>query len=268
MMRRILVFVNFIKSSGVALDQAIVFGRMHGSEISVCHISDGRRTFEELKKDLQPYMDKIDQAQLKSELILEEGAFFDLAIKIANRTNPDLVVMGTRGVEGYDMKLHGSAIYKLVSELPFSSLVFPVDAEVAKDGFHRIMLPISPHPKFLKKVRETQKVMSKEGEIILLSIIRDGSELDEDTKKNLEEAVGFLQGEKINHRMMELQSEKKSQSYAAITLDKVKEGDMDLVSIISNVSDRNKHFGKMEKEDILLNDHRMPVFCVNTAFEE
>lgn len=250
------------------MDQAIAFGRMHNAHISVCHITDGNVDEEKLKSDLQPYIDQVKEAGLKGDLIVEVGSFFETAIKVATNVTPDLVIVGTRGAEGFDMSLHGSAIYKLVSELPYSSLVLPTDSHVAKEGFKKIMLPVSPHPKFLKKVSETRKVMAADGEIVVLSVRRKGSELDGDSEANLQASVAYLKENNVKSSVLEFERENKSHGYAAITLRKVKEAGMDLVSIISNVSERNKHFGKMEKEDVLLNEEGIPVFCVNTAVED
>ena len=264
-MKKILVFVNFIQASQRAVDQAIAFGRMHGADISISHISDGKSDPEKLKSDLQLYVNQVKRADLNAELIFEEGAFFETATKIAHRLNPDLVLVGTRGAEGFDMVLRGSAIYKLVSEMPFSSLVLPTDSVVAEKGFKKIMLPVSPHPKFLKIVSETVKVMAADGEIVVLTVQRTGVELDEDTKANLEATKAYLDHKQIKSSVLAFERENKSHGYAQITLEKVKEAGMDLISIISNISERNKHFGKMEKEDVLLNEEGIPVFCVNTA---
>ena len=266
-MKKILVFVNFIEASQRAVDQAIAFGQMHGAQIYVCHISDGKSDAQNLKSQLQPYIDQVEAAGLKAELIFEVGGFFDTASRVAKQLTPDLVIVGTRGAEGFDMSLRGSAIYKLVSELPYSSLVLPTDSHVAKDGYKKVMLTISPHSKFLKKVVETRKVLAKDGEIVVLSVLRKGIKLDEDSKVNLDAAIAYLKENQVKSSVMEYERENKSHGYAAITLKKIKEGGMDLVSIISNVSERNKHFGKMEKEDVLLNEEGIPVFCVNTAVD-
>ncbi|MFT6998503.1 MAG: nucleotide-binding universal stress UspA family protein [Cryomorphaceae bacterium] len=264
-MKKILVFVNFIEASQRAVDQAIAFGHLHGADIFISHISDGKSDLEKLKSDLQLYVNKVKGADLNADLIVEEGSFFETATKIANRINPDLVVVGTRGAEGFDMGLRGSAIYKLVSEMPFSSLVLPTNSVVTEKGFKKILLPVSPHPNFLKKVSETRKVLATDGEIVVLTVLRTGIELDEDTKANLEATKAYLDQNQVKSSVLEFERENKSHGYAQITLKKVKEAGMDLVSIISNVSERNKHFGKMEKEDVLLNEEGIPVFCVNTA---
>lgn len=267
-MKKILVFVNFIETSKLAVEQAVVFGGIYGSEITVCHISDGKIGKEELEAKLKLYLNLVDKAGLSSKLILDEGAFFNSAEKVAMGLMPDLVIMGTRGAEGYDMKLRGSAIYKLVSELPFSSLVFSNHSRVAHEGFKKIMLPISPHPLFLKKVRESRKVLAKDGEMVVFSIKKDGITVDEDTQKNLSDTVQYLKENNVKYSVLEHYRENRGHGYAGITLQKMKEEGMDLVSIISNVSERNKHFGKMEKEDVLLNEEGIPVFCVNTAVDD
>ncbi|HKK39147.1 MAG TPA: universal stress protein [Cryomorphaceae bacterium] len=267
-MKKILVFVNFIEASQRAVDQSVAFGRMHDSLIYVCHISDGKDDEETLRTKLQPYLDQIDHAGLKPALIFEVGGFFETASKVAKQIVPDLVVVGTRGADGFDMSLRGSAIYKLVSELPYSSLVLPTDSSVAEKGFHKIMLPVSPHPKFLKKVSETRKVLAAEGEIVILTVLKKGEELDEDSKANLDATVEYLKENKVKSSTLAFERENRSTGYAAVTLRKAKEDGMDLISIISNVSERNKHFGKMEKEDVLLNEEGIPVFCVNTAIDK
>ncbi len=266
-MKKILVFVNFIEASQRAVDQAIAFGKMHGADLSICHISDGKSDSENLKSRLQPYIDQVEMAGLKSEFIFEMGGFFETALKVTNELVPDLVIVGTRGAEGFDMSLRGSAIYKLVSEIPYSSLVLPTDSQLVENGYKKVMLPVSPHPKFLKKLSETRKVLAQDGEIVVLTVLRKGEELEKDLKTNLEAAKAYLKENQIKSSVMEYERENKSHGYADITFKKIKEGGMDLVSIISNVSERNKHFGKMEKEDVLLNEEGIPVFCVNTAVD-
>ena len=54
-----------------------------------------------------------------------------------------------------------------------------------------------------------------------------------------------------------------SVGYARQTIDYAEKGDIDLISIMSNISHVNSYFGKVDKENILLNKPGIPVFCAN-----
>ena len=263
-MDKLLVFVNFIEASQRALDQAISLAKVKDSSIVICHIIRDETDESEILAKLKPYSDQVEKEGINVTIELEHGAVFDAAARAAQRIKPDLVVAGTRGVEGFDMSIFGSAIYKFVRDVSYTSLVMHPQSEIANGGFHKIMLPISPHPNFIKKVEESVKVLSDQGEVIVFTLIKKDTELDEDTAKNVELTKAYLDEHQINWKSLEMVTEKHDHSFAAQTLEQMKEQGMDLVSISADVSARNKHFGKMHKEDILLNESGIPVLCVNT----
>lgn len=263
-MKKLLVFVNFIEASEKALNQAISLGKKDGAVIVICHILDPNGSEDDAKEKLQPYIDRVKAAGLNTELEIERGSVFEGASKAARRIKPDLVIAGTRGAEGFDMSIFGSAIYKFVREVAFTSLVIHSDSKVSDSGYRNIMLPVSPHPNFLKKVSETLKVLDKDGEVVVFALVKEGIELDDDIAKNIEQTKEYLEKLGVKWQYREFVIKKSDHNFAEKTLERVEELGTDLIAISADVSAKNQHFGKMHKEDVLLNKHSMPILCVNT----
>jgi nucleotide-binding universal stress UspA family protein len=267
-MKRLLVFVNFTDASQKALDQAISLGKLHGASLTLCHISPQSEQMDaELMERLNLYLAHARAQGVDGEIRIAHGALFQTATQIAKEVKPDLVLAGTRGIEGFDMSIFGSAIYKFVREIPYASLVLHANSEVAEGGYKKVMLPVSPHPGFLKKVKETCKVIAPDGVIVIFALVKPGTELQEETKANIRATKTYLHEQGVNHEYLELGTDRYTMGYAKETLEKIKEYGMDLISIAADVSQRNKHFGKMDKEDILLNEIGIPILCTNTDID-
>lgn len=266
-MDKLLVFVNFMKASERALEQAIELAKVHSSSIVMCHIPEPGSVEEETRTKLKPFLDMVEEAGIKGELMLEYGDLFDVAKATARKVNPDLVVAGTRGIEGFDMRLHGSAIYKFVRDIGYTSLIIHPESPIIKGGYKRVMLPVSPHGNFIKKVRETIKILAQDGEVIVFSLIRKGEELDAKVVKNKKDTEAILNERGIKWRYFDYETTLAGHNFATETLDRIKDQEMDVISIAADLSRENRHFGKMHKEDVLLNQRGIPVLCVNTDFE-
>jgi nucleotide-binding universal stress UspA family protein len=267
-MKKLLVFVNFTDASQRALEQAISIGKYCGASLTLCYISESPAEKDpEWMERLLPYKQFSDSKGVASEIILEHGSLYQTATKTANRIKPDLVLVGTRGKDGFDMGIFGSAIYKLVREIPFASLVLHANSQVVEGGYKKVMLPVSPHEGFLKKVKETCKVLAPDGVIVIFALIKPGITLEAKTRKNIEATQSYLNERGVKNEYMELSTDKRTMGYAPQTLEKMKGYGMDLISIAADVSQRNKHFGKMDKEDILLNEMGIPVLCTNTDID-
>jgi len=267
-MKKLLVFVNFTDASQRALEQAISLGKFHGASLVLAHISEAIAEKDtKLMERLLPCKEFVDSKGVASEIVIDHGPLFQTATKIADRIKPDLVLAGTRGKDGFDMGIFGSAIYKLVREIPFASLVLHANSQVVEGGYKKVMLPVAPHAGFLKKVKETCKVLSPDGVIVIFALIKPGIALEASTRKNIEATQAYLNERGVKNEYLELNTDKNTLGYASQTLEKMKEYGMDLISIAADVSQRNKHFGKMDKEDILLNEMGIPILCTNTDID-
>jgi len=263
-MKKLLVFYNFIEASDRALAQAISLGKKDGAKIIICHILEKKTGEAEILKKLEPLAEKVRLSGLEVEVELEYGTIFEAAANAAKRIKPDLVIAGTRGAEGFDMSIFGSAIYKFVRDVAYTSLVLHSDSKIAEGGYKKIMLPVSPHTNFIKKVKEVLKVLSDNGEVTVFALVKEGAELDEVTQRNIEITEKYLDEQGVKWEYKEFATKKNQQNLATQTLNKVMELETDLITISADVSSQNMHFGKMHKEDMLLNDQSIPVLCVGT----
>jgi Mn-dependent DtxR family transcriptional regulator/nucleotide-binding universal stress UspA family protein len=266
-MKKLLVFVNFMEASERALDQAIALARLHKASLVISHIVGPENDEEEVREKLRPMMQKVEATGLDAELRLEYGDLFEAAAQVARSVKPDLVVAGTRGIEGFDMRLHGSAIYKFVRDVGYTSLILHPDSPIAENGYLKVMLPVSPHTNFIKKVTETVKVLGEDGEVIVFSLTRKGEKLEEDLVQKQKEAESYLNDSGIKWKELTSETNKVGHAFASETLERFKDEKMDLITIATDLSQKNRHFGKMHKEDVLLNRSGIPVLCVNTDFE-
>jgi len=266
-MKKLLVFFNFIEASEKALDQAISLAEKDNCKIIICHIINGSEPEADILKKLEPFAEKVRLSGREVSIELEKGAIFEAAAKVSQKIKPDLVIAGTRGAAGFDLSIFGSAIYKFVRDVAYTSLVLHSDSKIAQGGFKSVLLPITPHKNFIKKVRESLKVLADEGEIIIFALKKVDSILDDEIENNKKISEEFLNSEGIRWQYKEFEIKKNENDFAKLTLDKMEELGTDLISISANVSARNQHFGKMHKEDVLMNDYAMPVLCVNTDIE-
>ena len=263
-MKHYLVLVDFTPTAKIAIEQSIKLGLTKNAKISICHILESdHESLDEMKDHFQSYVDQISAAGLECDIVVERGKLFSKAKEIVERISPDLIIVGTHGKQGIRQNLFGSAIHKLVVTLNAPSLVVNDHTMVMDGGFKRILVPISPHADFLKKIEDAYSVLNENGKIYLFAIIKPGVDLDEDLRKNLDAAQDKLNEIKVDWEYIEADSSLASVGYSLDTLKFVEEEEMDLVSIIADVSKQNAHFGKMDKENLLLNKLGLPILCSN-----
>ncbi len=266
--KKLLVFVNFIEASKKAIKQAL-FLSGENTKLTICHVvKEGKPNDSEKIDEIKTYFKDELSGAMNIEFIVESGSLFDTLSKVATKVQPDLVVAGTRGVEGFDIGLHGSAIYKFVREVRFTTLVIHLDSVLVENGFSKVMLPISNHPNFMKKVHEAVRLLHDEGEVIVLVVNKEGDETDEKISINLKETEQYLDNANYKWSYRNVTTKRYDHNYAQHAIREMKENGIDLISIAADVSPYSRHFGKMQKEDILLNDAGVPVLCTNTDLEE
>ncbi|NNC84123.1 MAG: hypothetical protein HKN79_11150 [Flavobacteriales bacterium] len=125
------------------------------------------------------------------------------------------------------------------------------------------MMPVAPHEDYLVKVEQTIDLMAPDGEIVIFAILKPGVPLDEEILRNIEATKKLLEERGVKYSYQEEDSDRYSIGYSKETLAHVRNEKMDLISIMANVSSRNQLFGKMDKENVLLNESGIPVLCAN-----
>jgi len=264
-MKDILVFIDFSETSRKALDQAASIAQREHAALTLCHVyhASSKRSKDEASSLLASMATEMSVNITKPITKLGEGDFFVEAERIVAELKPDLVVAANHGVKSLDHRIFGSAIHKLVQQIEAPTLLINEAAEVSEGGFKNIMLPAAPHPDFHLKVEAAASVLAPEGKILLFVIIQPGQPLDPDSARNMDRAKEWLTSQNVKWEYREVDAVKHAIGYADQTLRVMGSEQMDLIAIMARISDKHRHFGKIDKERVLLNEEGFQVLCAN-----
>lgn len=263
-MKTILVLVDFTETADRSVQQAVSLAAHDGGELVICHVAGSRDSDDDIEPKLQEYLRKVEETGLHGRTLIGHGNLFKEASSIVKHLQPDLVVVGTHGVRGLKQNIFGADIYRLVSGLPAPTLVVNDHADTVKGGYRKVLMPVSHHANYVEKIKTTSRLLSPDGEIVIFAISKPGLELDEQIKQNINAAKVWLEESQINFEYQEVDSKKYSLGYAKETLAAISDQEVDLISIMTNVSEQGALFGKMDKENLLVNQIGLQVLCTNS----
>ncbi|MBT8196501.1 MAG: universal stress protein [Bacteroidia bacterium] len=264
-MKNILVLVDFTSTATISAKQTIAIAKKVGASVTFCHIDPSviDEVKDSLKKQFEDYTELANQAGVESEVLVGHGELNFEVHEIVKVNDPDLVVVGTHGKVGLKQNLFGSSIYKLVKGIKASTLVVSDKTIVNEGKFKKVLMPVAPNKDYLLKVKQTCALLDADGEIVIFAIIKPGVPLFDEIVQNIESAKTFLERAGVKWKYEQVDSKHYSIGYARDTLEFVHEHDIDLVSIMTNVSEINPYFGSIDKENLILNDIGVPVLCAN-----
>jgi nucleotide-binding universal stress UspA family protein len=264
-MKKILVLVDFTGTAKIAVNQAIALAKRTQAGISLCYVSndDSGDDIKSIAEEFNGYVQQIENEGLEVRVVIKVGELIEEVKMLVGASRPDLVVIGTHGKHGLRQNLFGSAIHKMVKEIQAPSLVVNDFMSSVKAGFDSIMLPVAPHDDYLNKVKHSCSVLSDEGRIVIFAIIKPGVGLDKKIQKNVQDTKSFLDSQGVKWEYLEVDADRYSVGFSSQTIDVAKEKEMDLMAIMANVSDENQLFGKLDKENVLLNEAGIAVLCSN-----
>lgn len=264
-MKHLLVLIDFTPTANIALDQAMSLAKQHSAKISMCYIagSEDDGTEEALRNDLKPYSEKAEKQGITVDTIIGQGNLFDEVGNIVKELKPDLVVVGTHGRHGIRQNLFGSAIHKLVKSIPAPTLVVNDHSRLVSNGFKKVMLPVAAHADYLIKVRQTCEILVDDALVVIYAVIKPDGGLDEEVVDNIEATKKYLDEKGVKWEYLEENADLHAVGYSNQTLASMKEKNMDLISIMANVSSPMQWFGKMDKENVLLNEQGLTILCAN-----
>jgi nucleotide-binding universal stress UspA family protein len=264
-MSPILVLVDFTETSKKAVQQAIAAAKVKNHPIVLLHISSsGESAHGSLLDSLKEYENLIREAGLVVESEVRKGALNAEVASFVKESTPSLVVIGTHGKKGVVQQLLGSKILKLVMGIMAPVLVVSDFSDVVEGGYKKVLLPVAPHLNFLNKVKTTKDLLAKDGKILLFTVLKPGVDLSDSLLANIEAAENFLTENDINWERIRVGgSEHFSVGFSSETIKYAKSNEIDLISIMTEVSDENHYFGKIDKENILINEDGLAVLAVH-----
>ncbi len=264
-MDKILCLVDFTDTSSKAMEQAVAIAKWKSAAITVCHIvAKDSDLGDQLIKRLSSYEQMAEQFNVAVESITGRGNLFNEVERICLDLKPDLVVVGTHGKSGLKQSLFGSNIYRLVQKIKTACLVVSDYTQTVEGGFKHVLMPVAPHDNYLIKVQQTASMVADDGVIHIFEIRRPGAGYDEKLAKNVEEAKAYLAETRIEYDYIEKGSRALSEGFSQETLDFASTHEMDLLAIMTEVSQENKKFGKADKENALLNKVSLPILTCHS----
>lgn len=263
-MNLIVCLVDFTDTSLKAMDQAIAIARKTGASVTIAHIVAKDADLRDgLIKDLSAYESRAEEQGVSASSITGRGSLYTEAERIVKDIKPELVVVGTHGKVGLRQNLFGSNIYKLVQKISTACLVVSDFTNTVEDGFRNIIMPVAPHSDYLTKVKQTVPLLADDGTIHIFEIRKPGAGFNEKLAANVKMAQAYLDELNIKHEYIEKGSRDVSDGFSQETIDFAYDMGMDLLSIMTRVSEENKRFGKADKEAALLNKMAIPVLSCN-----
>lgn len=264
-MKHLFVFVDFSQTSILAFNQALAIAELKGSTITLCHIVNhlNSEVEAEVKSKFQPFLETSSQKGVKIETEIVEGELFQMATEVVTRIKPDLIVVGTHGQEGIHLRLFGSAIHKLVREVPAPSLVLGTTCVPMTKGFKKVLIPSGPHSEYKIQVARACELLAPDGEVTLFVI--DNAEMPQDNAalENIENARNYLDKHNVKWKFVEVKAKPHQMGIAAQTLGYILQENIEMIAITAEIPEKFRHFGKLDKEAILLNEDGIKVLCVN-----
>lgn len=264
-MKHLFVFVDFSQTSILAFNQALAIAEINGSKISICHIVNHltQELLSATEEKMLPFIEIAHNKGVKLEPVIVEGELFETAKLIVTRLKPDLIVLGTHGREGIHLRLFGSAIHKLVREVPAPSLVLGKTCSVMFRGFGKVLIPAGSQPSYLIQVQRACELLAPDGEITLFAIENADVPVDNASMANMDNARKMLDTRNVKWKYVEVQAKPHQAGMAAQTLEYILAEGIEMIAITAEITERFKHFGKLDKEAILLNEDGIKVLCVN-----
>lgn len=268
-MKNILVFLDFSTTAVLAFDQALAIAVMKDANLRLCHITKdlNASTQTEVEIKMKPFIEKAKAKGVKADFVIESGELFETAKLLTTRLKPDLIVAGTHGSEGIHLRLFGSAIHKLVREVAAPTLVLGKSCKPMSSGYQKVLVPADIHPRYLQKVSRSADLLAPDGEITLLTIHNPNLPIEEATTGIIDTAKKNLDDRKVKWKAVELKAKPHEIGYAMQTLEYMRREKIEMIAIAAEVSERYRHFGKLDKEAILLNEDGFMVLCINKQTE-
>lgn len=259
-MASILVLIDFTETSGKALTEAISIAKHKNESLVLCHISDDNADDDLVQ--LKSFEVDAMKAGVAVESVVRKGNLYSETASYVKELMPSLVVVGTHGKKGIVQQLLGAKIQKLVEGIKASVLVVSDFTQTIHGGFKNILLPVATHPNFIKKVEAAGDLLGENGKIHIFTVIKPGTELSDAIVENIDKTKAYLEAKEIEYDNIQVEASTYSVGYSQETIKYAKNNSVDLVAIMTSVTEQNRYFGKLDKENLLVNEEGIAILSV------
>lgn len=267
-MYRIVSLIDFTPTTSVVLEFTKKIALKNGAEVVLLTIvpKSGDEAIAEATKKMEPLKGELIGSGVSCKIEIGEGNFFTVIGSYVDKIQASLAIIGTHGKQGLKQNLFGANILKLVQLLHLPSLVVQNESVYPEHGFKNLLFPIAAHSRYEMKIEQTRQIMATDGKVNLYAIYKTDN-LEAELRQNIKLSEEMFKKFNINYEIIAEEATLYSVGFSRQSLEFMKKKDIELVSIMAQVSHLNKFFGKADKENIILNPMAVPVLCCNDEFK-
>lgn len=242
---KILIPVDFSKTSKVALEHAANLCSKFKSELYLLHVFTSSnidvfpnlemsRDYSNVKKAVSNEIESIanefrEKYGVKVSAEIKDGSISKEIVLTAEEVKADMIVMGTHGVSGFEEFFLGSNAYRVVTSSTVP--VFTIQEDSKKTGYERILLPIDNSQHSRDKVAEAAYFAKAFGAKIHIAALVDKEGEEDKNKLNLKvkQVEDYLYNKGVEFDRTFLHGD----DVADMTMDYAKKIDADLIFIMT-----------------------------------
>ena len=264
-MKNIAVLVDYTDTCYKSVEFAGKIAKKCDSKVILIHIANRSEKKDEtnLLAKMEVYCKSLSD-QTPFELHIEYGSFYSLIPNTVINVEADMLVVGTHGIVGIKQTLLGSNILKLTNSLPIPSLVVQNESVYSENTFGKLLFPIGPHDNYEMKLNQVAKIaIPFKSTVYGYCIQKELESLPEVVLTNIQKSKLFFEENKINFEMTKENPEGFSVGHSKQLLAFANEQNMGAICMISKISTASHAISKVDKENTLLNNSGIPVYCSN-----
>lgn len=261
-MKKIVVLVDLTESSKPALLQAFVIAKKSGAEITALHVSHDSDGDANKANEVEAFVQAHAGSDSAFQVMIGHGKFLSVIPGYIAQLKPDLVVLCTHGIHGIAQNLFGADVLKLVHEIQYPCLVVQEKTVVNPNGIKNILIPASPFPDYMVKVKHAAAVAKIfDARISHYEIDKYVGNTEEAIAENKKLAEVYLQAEGVPFAIVNEDNKSMSLGYAGQTVEYAKANGVDAIALTSDTHHEDMVMGKPDKEKFLTNELAIPILC-------
>jgi nucleotide-binding universal stress UspA family protein len=266
--RKILVPTDFSQGAETAAAFAADIAKASGSSITFLHVHDDKKlSRQEVENRMGAFCNKSERIHaIDCDVMITGNNIFKAIPEIASDRQYIMVVIATHGVQGLRQKMLGADILKLIRSIPIPVLVVQRNSIAPSGGFKKMVFPVGGHDRFDRQIDAAVMMAGIfDTEIQVYSIKKKGDEWTTKLKKNIQAAEKTFTDKGIRHSRVNEEPTVLSVGYARQTIRYADSSGSDLISIMSVPTREHYYYAQADKQEMLTNEHCIPVICTSDA---
>ena len=260
----ILVATDFSDVVSSTIEYAKKLAKILNTNLVLVHALDGKSTAHEAQTKLDERVAEVESSGVNCMSLLKEGSIYEVLPKLASADSYSMFCVATHGVKGLKQTLWGANIYKLVRQISIPTLVIQENSNIEAQAGGPIICPVGFHDHYMEKVEAASLLAQTENnDIHIYQIDRPGLQGEDKINQIKKQTAEYLDKAGRTFRVVKEENHSPSVGFARQTLEYAAKVKASAIAIVTEVTNENQHFGKLDKETLLTNDLGIPVVCVS-----